>query len=56
MSFHHSPRIVTNGLVFYLDAANPKSYSGTGTDWFDLSGNGNDGTGVNMDASNQTNI
>jgi hypothetical protein len=35
---------VTNGLVFYLDAANRRSYSGSGTTWIDLSGNGNNGT------------
>lgn len=39
MSFHHSPRIVTNGLGLYLDASNPKSYPGTGDAWYDLSGN-----------------
>lgn len=31
--------IVRNGLVLCLDAANPKSYSGSGTVWRDLSGN-----------------
>ena len=56
MSVHHSPRIVTNGLVFYLDAANPKSYSGTGTDWFDLSGNGNDGTLTNTPTYSTDNL
>lgn len=44
---NHSPRIVTDGLVLCLDAANPKSYSGSGTEWKDLSGNGNNGTLVN---------
>jgi hypothetical protein len=44
MSFFHSPNIVTNGLVLALDAANPKSYPGTGTTWTDVSGNGNNGT------------
>ena len=39
MGLSHSPSIVTNGLVLALDAANPKSYPGTGTTWFDLSGN-----------------
>ncbi len=42
MAFHHSPRIVTDGLVLYLDAANSKSYPGSGTNWYDLSGNKND--------------
>ena len=39
MSFHYSPKIVTDGLVLMLDAANPKSYPGSGTTWYDLSGN-----------------
>jgi hypothetical protein len=43
----HSPRIVTDGLVLYLDAANGRSYPGSGTTWSDLSGNGNNGTLVN---------
>ena len=32
-------QIVTNGLVLNLDAANKDSYPGTGTTWYDLSGN-----------------
>ena len=47
MAFHYSPKIVTDGLVLALDAANTKSYPGTGTNWTDLSGNGNHGTLVN---------
>lgn len=39
MALAHSPRVVTNGLALCLDAANLKSYPGTGTDWYDLSGN-----------------
>mgnify|MGYP000621350091 FL=1 len=42
MALSHNPRIVTDGLVLCLDAANPRSYPGSGTTWFDLSGNGND--------------
>jgi hypothetical protein len=34
----HSPRIVTDGLVLALDAANTKSYPGNGDTWYDLSG------------------
>jgi hypothetical protein len=30
MGLKHHPRVVTNGLVGYWDAANPRSYSGTG--------------------------
>jgi hypothetical protein len=36
--------IVTDGLVLYLDAANTKSYPGSGTTWSDLSRSGNNGT------------
>jgi hypothetical protein len=32
--------IPTNGLAVYLDSTNVNSYPGTGTTWFDLSGNG----------------
>ena len=38
MSYSYGKSIVTDGLVFYVDAANSKSYPGTGTDWADLSG------------------
>ena len=47
MAFFHSPRIVTDGLVLALDAANPLSYPGTGTTWSDLSGKGNNGSLIN---------
>lgn len=47
MSFHYSPKIVTDGLVFAVDAANKKSYLGSGNTWFDLSGNNNNGTLIN---------
>lgn len=47
MALSHSPSIATNGLVFCLDAGNPRSYSGSGTAWNDASGNGNNGTLVN---------
>jgi hypothetical protein len=41
------PNIVTNGLVLHLDAANTKSYPGSGTTWVDKSGYGNNGTLTN---------
>lgn len=47
MATAYNPKIVTDGLVLCLDAANPKSYPGSGTTWTDLSGNGNTGTLVN---------
>jgi len=40
MALVHSPSIITSGLTLYLDAANPKSYPGSGASWFDLSGQG----------------
>ena len=41
------PNIVTDGLVLHLDAANTKSYPGTGTTWYDRSGKGANGTLTN---------
>jgi hypothetical protein len=55
MGTAYNPRIVTDGLVLCLDAANTKSYPGSGTTWTDLSGNGNNGTltnGPTFDSSN----
>lgn len=50
------PTIVTNGLVLHLDAGNIASYPGTGTTWFDISGNsGNDGTLTNGPTFNSSN-
>ena len=43
MSYSFGKSIVTDGLVFYVDAANDNSYPGTGTTWSDLI-EGNDGT------------
>ena len=34
-------RIVTDGLIMNVDAANTSSYSGSGATWTDLSGSGN---------------
>jgi len=44
MGFHNGAIIPQSGLQLLLDAANTKSYPGSGTTWTDLSGNGNDGT------------
>lgn len=41
--FANNAPIVTDGLVFYVDAGNSNSYPGSGTTWSDLIG-GNDGT------------
>jgi len=40
-------KIVTDGLVLCLNAADKNSYPGSGTTWTDISGNGNSGTLTN---------
>lgn len=47
MGFYRGPHVVTDGLVFWLDAANPRSYPGSGTVWNDMSGNNNSGSLTN---------
>jgi hypothetical protein len=39
MGVSFNPSVPMDGLELYLDAANPRSYSGTGTDWNDLTKN-----------------
>jgi len=56
MALAHSPAIITQNLVLCLDAANPKSYPGSGTTWTDLSGNGNNGELVNSPTYNSSNL
>ena len=54
MSTVQSGKIVSDGLVLCLDAANPKSYVSGSTTWFDLSGKNNHGTinnGVTFDSA-----
>lgn len=47
MAFNYSPKVVTDGLVMYLDAGNNRSYASGSTSWLDLSRNGNNGTLTN---------
>ena len=54
MGLTHSPKIVTDGLVLCYDAANTRSYPGTGTTWTDLAGS-NDGTLTNGPTFDTTN-
>ncbi len=49
MGITYNTNIIRDSLVLYLDAANVKSYSGSGTDWYDLSGNGNNGINYGLD-------
>ena len=56
MALIHSPKIITDDLILYVDAANPKSYSGSGNTWKDMSGNGHNSTlfnGVTYATDNQ---
>jgi hypothetical protein len=55
MAFNYSPKIATDGLVLYLDAANTRSYPGTGTTWSDLSRGGNNGSLINGPTFNSAN-
>jgi hypothetical protein len=55
MGTSYNPKIITNGLILNLDAANRKSYPTTGTDWTDLTKNKKNGTltnGVTYSSSN----
>jgi hypothetical protein len=59
MATRGGPKIITDGLVLSLDAANTKSYPASGTTWKDLSGNGNNGTlinGVGYSSDNRGNL
>ena len=45
-------RIVTSGLVLYLDAGNNLSYSGSGNNWIDLTGRNNNANVSNVTYTN----
>lgn len=50
-----SPNFISSGLTVHLDAANTASYPGSGTTWFDISGNSRNMTltgGVSYDTQN----
>ena len=46
MAFHYSPKVVTDGLILYLDAANARSFSIGSSVWNDISKIGNGITGL----------
>ena len=48
-------KIVTSGLLLYLDAAQLRSYPGSGTTWTDLSGNNRNGALTNGPTFSNTN-
>lgn len=47
MAITYNSKIVRDGLVLHLDAANPKSYPRTGTLWTDITGRGNNSELIN---------
>jgi hypothetical protein len=55
MAFNYSPKIVTNSLALNIDAANTKSYPGSGTSWTNLTSNNITGTLVNGPTFNSGN-
>ena len=48
--------IIKSGLQLYVDAGRYNSYSGTGTNWVDLSGEGNNGTLINQTSYTTTGV
>ena len=51
MALNYGPTIVRDGLVLNFDAASVASYPGSGTTWFDVSGNNYIATGGNFQIS-----
>lgn len=47
MSIYSGPNTTQSGLILHIDPSNPRSYPGSGTTIFDISGNGNNGTLTN---------
>ena len=56
MGVNYNTKTVTNGLVLSLDAANRKSYPGSGNTWNDLSGINSSGELVNSPTYNSSNL
>ena len=54
MGIDYNSIISTEGLVGYWDAANLRSYSGSGNTWYDLSRNGNNLTLTNSPSFNSS--
>lgn len=55
MGFNYSPKIVSDNIILYLDAANKRSYPGSGATWSDLSTRANVGTLSNSPIFSSTN-
>jgi hypothetical protein len=52
--WYYMPNIITSSMYARYDAAEPTSYSGSGTAWNDISGSGNNGTLVNSPVYSST--
>lgn len=55
MAIAYNSSLVTANLALCLDAANPRSWPGSGTTWRDVSGNARNGTLVNGPTFNSSN-
>lgn len=55
MGIAYNTSIVTSGLRMYVDAANTKSYPGSGTTWSDMSSGGNNGILTNSPTYSSSN-
>jgi len=55
MGFYRGPNIVTDGLVFAVDAGSTRSYPGSGTTWKNLGSSGSDVTLTNGPTFNAAN-
>lgn len=55
MAIAYNPSTISQNLVLCLDAANTKSYPGSGTAWSDISGYSNNGTLTNGPTFSSTN-
>jgi hypothetical protein len=53
MGINYNPVNITDGIILNLDAGDKKSYSGSGTTWYDTSGNNNHMT-INASAFNSS--
>ena len=56
MAISYNSTIVTSGLVLCVDAGNPRSYSGTGTQWNDATSSGFNFTLINSPAYSSSNL
>jgi len=56
MGTSYSPNIVKDGLVFSIDAANPRSYPGSGTQWDNLQNTSTSGSLLNNPSFDSNNL